>query len=254
MVVVLDSTLLAENFDALVIAVRSLAAVVDDADCAVRELQGYDCSVDIVIIRIAGICEDCACCGNFCDIAAGQITDHVEVMDHHVGEDTAGNSYIRHRRASGIAGADLDNIGLAQLAGSDYIADCLVASVKAADETDLKLDTGLLDLTKSLVDLCDRQIDRLLAEDVLAGLSSLDHEICVCVCGRTNEDGVHIVRCENICRILCASLNADALCPCDHIIIQERICKNHDFCVRNEILNVCAMEFTDASATKKTDP
>ena len=58
MVVVLDSTLLAENLDTLVIAVRSLAAVVDDADCAVRELQGYDCSVDIVIIRIAGICGD----------------------------------------------------------------------------------------------------------------------------------------------------------------------------------------------------
>ena len=40
MVVVLDSTLLAENLDTLVIAVRSLAAVVDDADCAVLRTSG----------------------------------------------------------------------------------------------------------------------------------------------------------------------------------------------------------------------
>ena len=55
MVVVLDSALLAENFDALVIAVRSLTAVVDDADGAVCKLQSDDCGVDIVILGIAGI-------------------------------------------------------------------------------------------------------------------------------------------------------------------------------------------------------
>ena len=253
MVVVLDSALLAENFDALVIAVRSLAAVVDDADCAVLELQGNDCCVNIVILSIAGIGQDCACCGNFCDIAAGQIADHIKVMDHHVSEDAAGNCYIRHGRASGIAGADLDDIGLAQLAGSDYIADCLVASVETADKTDLQLDTSLGNLCQSLVDLCNRQIDGLLTEDVLAGLCCTDHEISMCISGGADEDCIYIVSLENIFGILCASGDADALCPLFHLFIHERIRNDHDLCIRNKVLDVRAVQIADSSAAKKTD-
>ena len=120
--------------------VRSLTAVVDDADCAVSKLQSDDCGINIIIVSITGIRQDSTGCRNFCNIAAGQITDHVKVMDHHVGEDAAGNCYIRHGRAGGIAGSNFDNIGSAELAGSNYVTDCLVASVEAADETDLELD------------------------------------------------------------------------------------------------------------------
>ena len=128
-----------------------------------------------------------------------------------------------------------------------------MASVEAADETDLELDTSLLNLCQSLVNLCNRQINGLLAEDVLAGPGCADHEISMCVCGRADEYGVHIVSCENISGIFCASGNADALCPRFHILIQERISQNYNLCVRNEILNICAVEFTDAAAAKKTD-
>ena len=222
-VVVLDSALLAEDFDSLVIAVRGLAAVVDDADRAVLELQGDDRGVDIVILGIAGIGQDCACRGNFRDIAAGQVADHIEVVDHHVSEDTAGNCYIGHGRACGIAGADFDDIGLAQLAGSDYVTDCLVASVEAADETDLELDACLGDLCQSLVDLGNFCVDGLLAEDVLACLCGTDHELSVCVGGGADKDCIHVSCGKDILGILGAAGDADALCPLFHLLIHERI-------------------------------
>ena len=221
-VVILDSALLAEDFDSLVVAVRSLAAVVDDTDGAVREFQGNDGSVDIVVLCIAGIGQDCAGCGNFHNIAAGQIADHIKVVDHHVGEDTAGNSDIRHGRACGIAGADLDDIGLAELAGSDDVTDSLVASVKAADETDLELDAGLLDLSQSLFDLGDFCIDGLLAEDVLAGLGSADHELSMCVGGGADENCIHVVSREDILGILGCAGDADALCPLFHLLVHAQ--------------------------------
>ena len=77
--VVLDSTLLAENFDSLVIAVRSLTAVVDDADCAVGKLQSDDCGINIIIVSITGIRQDSTGCGDLGYITAGQITGSREV-------------------------------------------------------------------------------------------------------------------------------------------------------------------------------
>ncbi len=253
MVVVLDSALLAEDFDSLVIAVRSLAAVVDDTDGAVRELQGDDRSVDIVVLRIAGIGQDCAGRGNFRDIAAGQIADHIKVVNHHVCEDTAGNSDIGHGRTCGIAGADLDDIGLAELAGSNYVTDCLVASVKTADETDLQLDAGLLDLGQSLFDLGDFCIDRLLAEDVLAGLCCTDHELCMSVCGGADKDCIHIVSGEDILRILGCAGDSDALCPLFHLLVHEGIRYDHYLGIRNKVLDVSAMQVTDTTSAKKAD-
>ena len=70
MVVVLDSTLLAEDFDSLVIAVRSLTAVVDDTDGAVRKLQSDDCGINIIIVSITGIRQDSTGCRNFCNIVS----------------------------------------------------------------------------------------------------------------------------------------------------------------------------------------
>ena len=252
-VVVLDSALLAEDFDSLVIAVRGLAAVVDDADRAVLELQGDDRGVDIVILGIAGIGQDCACRGNFRDIAAGQVADHIEVVDHHVSEDTAGNCYIGHGRACGIAGADFDDIGLAQLAGSDYIADCLVASVETADKTDLQLDTSLGNLCQSLVDLGNFCVDGLLAEDVFACPCGTNHELSVFIGGGADKDCIHVSCGKDILGILGAAGDADALCPLFHLLIHERICHDHDLCIRNKVLDICAVQVTDTSCAKKAD-
>lgn len=70
-------------------------------------------------------------------------------------------------------------LGLAQLAGSDRIADGLVVVVKAANEADLQLNACLLYRSEGFLDLCQLGVDRLLTEDVLAGLRSAHDEVCM---------------------------------------------------------------------------
>ena len=147
----------------------------------------------------------------------------------------------------------VDDIGLAQLAGSDYVTDCLVASVEAADETDLELDACLGNLCQSLIDLCDFGVDGFLAENVLAGPGSADHELCVCVGGGADKYCIHVSCGKYVLGILGAAGNADALCPLFHLLIHERIRYNHDLCIRNEVLDVCAVQITDTSCAEKAD-
>ena len=238
------------DLDSLVIAVRSGTAVVDHADGAVRELQHNDRGIHVVVISEVRIGQAGAEGGDFHDVAVCKVAGHVDIMDHHIHEDTAGNSDIGHGRAFRIAGSDLDDVSLAELAGSSCIVNSLVVRIKAADETDLKLDACLLDSGKSLVDLLDVRVDRLLAEDILACVRGLDNEISMRVGGGADEHCIHVRAVEDVGRILGALRDADALRELFHCLVHERIGKDHHFRVLDQILDVRRMEFADAAAAE----
>lgn len=87
--------------------------MVDHAECAVLELHHYNGGVHIAVFLVACTGERCTVSGNLGNLAACQIADHVEIVNGHVHEDTAGNLDIAHRLVIGITGGDLDEIGLA---------------------------------------------------------------------------------------------------------------------------------------------
>lgn len=179
-------TLGAERFNALVIAIYSLTGVVDDGDAAVSHLHGNNSGVNI---RNAGLFlelrvnEAGADSGDFNSFRAGDVADHVEVMDHHIIEDTAGNSDIGSRGRLRVAGGNDNNVGIANGAVLDSVSHRLVVVVEAAVEADLELDTLLFDLSEEVFDLGNVIVNGLLAEYMLASLYSSEGDIAMGVGG-----------------------------------------------------------------------
>jgi len=174
-------------------------------------------------------------------------------VNGHVHEDTAGNLDIAHRLVIGIAGGDLDEIGLAQLAGSDRIADGLVVVVKAANEADLQLNACLLYRSEGFLDLCQLGVDRLLTEDVLAGLRSAHDEVCMRCGGGADEHGLDGRIAKDHLGIIVALLNTHVRCPCAGRIVHERISHCVEICVRYGMCQIFAVQLADSACTQQTD-
>ena len=106
-----------------------LAAVVDHADSAVCELEGNERGINVAGLTDARIdrTEPTALPRNF---AACEEAGHIEVMDHHIIEDTAGNLDVGYRRRLRIAGGNLDDVDLADLAVTNHVVNCAVVVVE----------------------------------------------------------------------------------------------------------------------------
>jgi hypothetical protein len=115
----------------------------------------------------------------------------VEVVDHHVPEQAAGDPDVVQRRRRGVAAGDYHLFDPADLARLHRVPQCLVGGVVAPVEADLDRHPAGLDLGPAAVDPGDIQIDRLLAEHRLAGLGRLGHEIHVGVGGRRDQHRLH---------------------------------------------------------------
>ena len=174
-------------------------------------------------------------------------------MDGHIHEDAAGNLDVAHRLVIRIAGSDLDEVGLAQLAGGDRVADSLVVVVEAADKADLQLYACLLDGRERLLDLCQLGVDRLLAEDVLAGLSGAHDEVRMGRGGRADEHSIDGRVGEDLLRVVVAFLDAHFVRPCAGRIVHERISDCVQLCVRYGVRQILAMQLADAASAQQTD-
>ena len=174
-------------------------------------------------------------------------------MDGHVHEDAAGNLDVIHGLVVRVARGDLDNIGLAQAAGSHGVADHLVVVVKAADKTDLELDAGLLDSVERFFDLCEVGVDRLLAEDVLAGPGSAHDELCVRVGGRADEHGFDRGIAEDLLRIVVALLNAHVCRPRTGSVVHERVGDRVQLRFRHCVRQIFPMQLADSAGTQQTN-
>ena len=192
-VLVLHRALRAKYLEALVIAVYGLTAVVDHADRAVLKGQGDDGGVHVAFRANRRVNQDSALGINLGDLAARQEADHIEVVDHHIVVDTARTAHVFNRGRLRVAGADAQDVRGADLAGAHCVVNRAVVVVKAADKADLQLDAGLLHRVKRHADARYVVVNRLFAEDVLAGCCSLDDQVCVRIGGRADEN-----RCRNL--------------------------------------------------------
>ena len=100
-------------------------------------------------------------------------------MNGHVHEDTAGNLDIAHRLVIGIAGGNLDEIGLAQFVGSDRIADGLVVVVKAANEADPQFNALPFYRSEGFSIFCQLMRRSASQKMCFAGLRSAHDEVCM---------------------------------------------------------------------------
>ena len=190
-----------ERLYALVVAVNCLTGVVDDSDAAVSHLHGNNSGVNVrntglflqVRVNEAGTNS-----GDLNSLGTGYVANHIEVVDHHIVEDTAGNLDVGYRRRLRIAGGDLDDVDLADLAVTNHVVNCAVVVVEAAAETDLQLYASFLGCVDGSVNLLQIIIDRLLAEDVLACVSSLDDVLGMGVGRGANQNCIDLGIVQNV--------------------------------------------------------
>ena len=95
-------------------------------------------------------------------------------MNRHVKEDTARNLDVANRRCTRVTGANLKDIEIAYLTALNCLSCSLEVMVKTAVETYLILNVAVFKSLFNLKNLVYVMVDRLLAEDVLAGGNSFE--------------------------------------------------------------------------------
>src|SRR5208282_1326052 len=181
------------------------------------------------------------------DFAARLETRHVEIVDHHVQEDSARYGHVGRRGGSGVAGGDLDELRRPDGARLHEIADLAEIVVETAVESDLKQDARLLDGVEGGMDLRDGQVDGLLAEDVLAGLGRLHYQIRMGIGRRANQDRLNVFVGEKIARIPIYVGDSEVLRPSldgrRHVDVRNR----DEPGLRHEIRDILRMDLSDPS-------
>ncbi len=80
----LHHALWAKDLDALIVAVGSLAAVIDGAHGAVFEPESCHGGVDVIRGSESGIDQDISHGKDFIHVAFNEVTGHIEIMDGHI--------------------------------------------------------------------------------------------------------------------------------------------------------------------------
>ena len=118
-------------------------------------------------------------------------------MDRHVAEDAARAGDVVQGRGAGIAGGDGDHLDIAQAALGNLGLDGGEMRVKAAVEADHQHGLGVAHDLEAGLDTGQRQIDRLFAEDRLAGLGEFLDQVGMGVGRRADHDGVDVLGGQN---------------------------------------------------------
>ena len=87
------------------------------------------------------------------DLAPGHEARHVEVVDRHVEEDSAGDAGVVERRRLRVAARDPQDVYVTDRSGGDSVANGAVRGVEATVEPDHEQDAGTLDGRERPVDL-----------------------------------------------------------------------------------------------------
>ena len=125
--------------------------------------------------------------------------------------------------------------------------------VKAADKTDLQLDAGFLDGLERLFDLGKVGVDRLLAEDVLAGLGSAHDKLCMGIGGGADEYCLDRRIVEDLLRIVIALFNAHVCCPGAGRVVHERVGDRIQLRLRHRMRQILAMQLTNSASAEQTN-
>ena len=247
----------AERLYALVVAVNCLTGVVDDRDAAVRHLHGDNSGVNV---RNAGLFlqvrvnEAGADSRDLNSLGTGDIAHHVEVVDHHVVEDAAGNRNVGSRGRLRVTGGNDDDVRIADRAVLNCVSHSLVVVVKAAVEANLELDALLFDQSEQLLDLLDIIVDRLLAEDVLAGVYRCHRDIAVGIRGRADEHDLDLGIVDDIHKVGGnvgdVTLRQPLACAG---LVQHRVRNRYDLYAGYAVDQVVDMQLADTAAPDDTD-
>ena len=173
-------------------------------------------------------------------------------MDHHIVEDTAGNLDIGYRGRLRVAGRDLDDVDLADLAAANHVVNGAVVVVEAAAEADLELDACFLCCVDGSVHLLQIIIDRLFAEDMLACVSSLDDVLGMGVGRGADEHCLDLGIVQDVICVLGGVRNAAGLGESLGLLIHERVGDGLDLHLRNEHGDVLCVYLADAACTDDT--
>ena len=175
-------------------------------------------------------------------------------MDGHIQEHTAGNCNVCRTGGLGIAGSNLDDVGITDSACCHNVLNSLEVVVESAVETNLIFDVGTFQSFHNLFDLLDVVVDGFLTENVLASLDRLYGNAGVGVCGRTDDNCVDLLVSQNLFVIL-GNLDAavHGLDPFSGLIVHERICDCLDLCVLYAGNDTLGMYFADTACADNTN-
>ena len=182
-----------QHLEALVVAVGGAAGGVDLAQAALPGADRHRGRVEVAGLadgRIGQHRAGGAQPRGLVAVATENPAEHVEVVDQHVAEDAARALDVFDRRRTGVAAGDDQHLGVADLAGVDAAAHLVEGRVEAALEADHAGDTGGAHLLAALDRTRHRQVDRLLAEDVLAGGGRAGDQVGVGAGGRADDDRI----------------------------------------------------------------
>ena len=145
-------TIATKHFQALVIAINRLAAVVNCTDCAVGEFERNDGRIQIAKFSdFRGdehITHDVEFF-HFADLEA----HHVKVVDCHVEEHAAGGAQVFQRGRFRVAAGNMQDARLADFSGCDDLMDALKTFIEAAVKANLQLDLRLVHHRQRIVDV-----------------------------------------------------------------------------------------------------
>ena len=153
-------------------------------------------SMTLAAVDIAGLADG----GVDLDIAQGidlfdlaeQEARHIEIVDHHVHQQPAGDLDVVDRRRRWVAADDRQRMRLADFAAHDRPFQARVIGVKAPIEADLQLHARFGDSRQRRINLGQVKSDGLLAENLLARPRRLDDETAMGIGRRANDDCVNV--------------------------------------------------------------
>ena len=181
-----------EHLHALVVTVDSLAAVIDHGKGAVFKGEGDHGGVPIAGPGEHRVHQHGGSRINFGNFASHQVTRHVEIVDGHVQEDTAGRPQVLFGRRTGIAAGDAQDVRLSHQTAGDGLADLQKVGIKAAVETHHHAYAAPGHFLIDGLHLFDREIDRLLAKDLFSAGGRVHDHLEVLVGGAADYDCIHL--------------------------------------------------------------
>ena len=175
-------------------------------------------------------------------------------MDHHVVEDAAGNRNIGSRGRLRVTGGNDDDVRIADRAVLDSVSHSLVVVVKAAVEANLELDALLFHQSKQFLDLLDIVVDRLLAEDVLAGVYRRHRDVAVGIRGRADEHDLDLGIVDDIHKVGGNVGDVTLRQPLARAgLVQHRVRNRYDLYAGYAVDQVVDMQLADTAAPDDTD-
>ena len=200
-----EHSLFAVRLHALVVSVAGAAGVVDAAEDAAFGSHDDHCGVNIVQLHDARVYQDGALRHDGFRLVGEDEACEVQVVDHHVLEDAAGDAEVFQVRRGGVAGGDDELLQFSDVAAADALAQGGMSGVKAAVEADL--DGGrvwgeFVEGVAALVGAVEVQVHGFFAEDGEAALGGLEDELAMGWGGGGDEDGADVVAGEGVFGVL----------------------------------------------------